>query len=113
MTARAANRESIPDVSRESTETLAGATNEPMKDGLATSGGIQDYYSRLAEFVGANIQSQMDFVQRLAGVRSPSDYVTMFNDHSSRQIETLTRQAEELVTLVEEIAGSASDKTTA
>ena len=81
-------------------ETL-GATDEPTAAGLSR---IQEYNTKIAEFVGINLQSQMDFVQRLATAKTPVDFVTMINDHSSRQIHTLTRQAEELVTLVEEIA---------
>ena len=51
----------------------------------------------------------MEFVQRLAGVKSPLDFVEIFNDHSRRLLATLAEQAKELAALVQEIAGSAAE----
>ena len=70
--------------------------------------GIQEYNSKVVEFAQANTQSHIEFVQRLAGVKSPFDCVEIFQDHSRQQLETLTEQAKELAKLGEEIAGSAS-----
>ena len=52
----------------------------------------------------------MEFVERLAGVKSPLDFMEIFNDHSRRQLTRLTEQAKELATLAQGIAGSATER---
>ena len=81
--------------------------------------GIAEYTSKVAEFATANIESHVEFVKRLSAVRSPVDVAEICQNHSSRQLKTLTEQAKVLTELIQEIAASASqplktqfDKTT-
>ena len=71
--------------------------------------GIQEYNSKVVEFTRANARSYMEFLQKLAGVKSPLDFMEIFNDHSRRQLTTLAEQAKELAALVQQTAGSASE----
>jgi len=84
------------------------ATDALQKSASTAIKGIQEYNSKVVEFAQANTQSHIEFVQRLAGVKSPFDCVEIFHNYSRQQLETLTEQAKELAKLGEEIAGSAS-----
>ena len=63
--------------SKEVFETIGAATNEAadvMKNSPSTAlKGMQDYNSKVIEFSQANTKSYVEFVQKLAAVKSPSD----------------------------------------
>ena len=113
-------RDQVPDIieptaewSEEALEAMGTATNEAaeaMQSSFSTAlKGIQEYNGKIVEFTQANTQSHIEFVQRLAGVKSPLEFVEIFNDHSRRLLATLAEQAKELAALVQEIAGSATE----
>ncbi len=105
--------EPTAEASKEAFQAVGTATNEAagaMQNSFSTAlKGIQEYNSKIVEFAAANAQSHMEFVQRLAGVKSPFDFVEICHDHSRQQLETLTEQAKELAKLSQDIAGSATE----
>ena len=82
--------------SKEALETFSTATNEAahaVQDCCSTaSKGMQDYSGKVAEFTQANIKSYVEFVQKLAGVKSPSEFVDVSTSHTRHQLETLAEQ---------------------
>lgn len=66
--------------------------------------GAQDYNNKVIEFAQANTKVALDFVQKLSGVKSPSDFIELSTDHSREQFETLTEQTKELAALAQKVA---------
>ena len=65
--------------------------------------GLQEYNSKLAEFTHANTASVVEFLQSLAGVKSPSEFVQVSTEHAKHQLETMTEQAKELAALSQKV----------
>ena len=99
--------EKAAESSREAFESIGAATNEAanvMKTCYSTAlKGMQDYNSKVVEFTQANTKSYIEFVQRLAGVKSPSEFIELSNDHARTQLMTMTEQAKQLAALAQQI----------
>ena len=65
--------------------------------------GAQDYNTKFIEFAQTNSEAAFDFVQKLSGVKSPSDFIELSTDHSRKQFETLTEQTKELAALAQKV----------
>ena len=65
--------------------------------------GIQEYNSKLTEFTQANTKSNFEFIQNLAGAKSPSEFVQISTDHAKHQLETMAEQAKELAELTQQM----------
>ena len=89
-------------------ETVTTATNDAtdaVQNGIArVLQGIQEYNGKVFEFTQSNTHSYVEFVHRMAGIKSPLDFLKNFHDHSRRQMATLSEQAEELASLIQKIA---------
>jgi hypothetical protein len=51
--------------------------------------GVQAYNKKLVEFTRANTTSAFDFVQKLYGIKSPSEFIELSTEHARRQTEAL------------------------
>ena len=93
--------------SKEALETFSTATNEAahaVQDCCSTAlKGMQDYSGKVAEFTQANIKSYVEFVQKLAGVKSPSEFVDVSTSHTRYQLETLAEQSKQLAALAQQV----------
>lgn len=77
---------------------------EMIKNSYSTAvKGAQDYNTKVIEFAQANTEAALDFVQKLSGVKSPSDFIELSTDHSRKQFETLTEQTKELAALAQKV----------
>ena len=92
---------------KEAFEKMSGVTveaTELIKNSYSTAvKGAQDYNTKVIEFAQANTEAALDFVQKLSGVKSPSDFVELSTDHSRKQFETLTEQTKELAALAQKV----------
>ena len=92
---------------KEALEKMSAATADAtnlMKDSYSTAvKGAQDYNTKVIEFAQANTEAARDFVQKLSGVKSPSDFIELSTDHSRKQFETLTEQTKELAALAQKV----------
>jgi phasin len=92
---------------KESFEKMSSATAEAtalIKDSYSTAvKGAQDYNAKFFEFAQNNTKAAIEFVQKLSGVKSPSDFIELSTDHSRKQFETLTEQTKELAALAQKI----------
>ena len=90
---------------KESFEKMSAATAEAtalIKDSYSTAvRGAQDYNAKFFEFAQNNTKAAIEFVQKLSGVKSPSDFIELSTDHSRKQFETLTEQTKELAALAQ------------
>ena len=92
---------------KEAFEKMSAATAEAtdlIKNSYSTAvKGAQDYNTKVIEFAQANTEATLDFVQKLSGVKSPSDFIELSTDHSRKQFETLTEQTKELAALAQKV----------
>ena len=92
---------------KEAFEKINAATAEAtdlIKNSYSTAvKGAQDYNTRVIEFAQTNTEAALDFVQKLSGVKSPSDFIELSTDHSRKQFETLTEQTKELAALAQKV----------
>ena len=66
--------------------------------------GLQDYNNKFLEFAHTNSNAAFDFVQRLHGVKSPTDFMELSTEHTRTQTQTVTDQTKLLAELVQKIA---------
>jgi len=92
---------------KEAFEKMSAATAEAtdlIKNSFSTAvKGAQDYNAKVIEFVQTNTKATVDFVQKLSGVKSPSEFIELSTDHSRTQFETLTEQTKELAALAQKV----------
>jgi phasin len=88
-------------------ERMSAATAEAtalIKDSYSTAvKGAQDYNAKLFEFAQNNTKAAIEFVQKLSGVKSPTDFIELSTDHSRKQFESLTEQTKELAALAQKV----------
>ena len=65
--------------------------------------GAQDYNNKVIEFTHANTNAAFDFVQKLSGVKSPSEFVELSTEHAHQQLESLTDQTKKLAALAQHV----------
>jgi phasin len=65
--------------------------------------GAQNYNNKVLEFAKTNTEASFDFVQKLSGVKSPSNFMELSTEHSRKQFETLTEQTKELAALAQKV----------
>jgi hypothetical protein len=79
-------------------------TADAMKNCYSTAvKGIQDYNNKLIEFTHANTKTAGDFAQRMFGLKSPSEFFELSADLAQQQLETLTKQTQQLATLAQQV----------
>jgi phasin len=93
--------------SKEGFEKIGAATSEAaevMTNCCSTAlKGIQEYNSKLIEFIQANAMSQVEFLQKLAGVKSPTELLELSTSHNRSQVERLADQAKHLTDLTKQV----------
>jgi phasin len=92
---------------KEAFEKMSAATAEAtalIKNSYSTAvKGAQDYNTKFIEFAQTNTEAAFDFVQKLSGVKSPSDFIELSTEHSRKQLEKLTEQTRELAALAQKV----------
>jgi phasin len=92
---------------KEGFEKMRAATAEAttlMKDNFSmTVKGAQDYQTKVTEFARINTEAAFDFAQKLASMKSPSEFFELSTNHSRKQFETLTEQGKELAMLAQKV----------
>ena len=92
---------------KEAFEKISAATAEAtdlIKNSFSTAvKGAQDYNNKVIEFAQTNTKVALEFVQKLSGAKSPSDFIELSTDHSRKQFETLTEQTKELAALAQKV----------
>ena len=68
------------------------------------SKGSTEYGLKVIEVARTNTNTYFDFVEKLFGVKSPSELVELTTAHSRTQFETATAQGKELAALVQKVA---------
>ena len=99
--------------SKEVLETFRTAADEAthaVHDSCAsTLKGMQDYSGKVMEFTQTNIKLHVEFLQKLAGVKSPSEFLEISTRHTRHQFETLAEQGKELAALAQQVTRDAAE----
>ena len=99
--------------SKEAFETVGAASTEAaelIKNCYSTAlQGMQDYNSKVMEFAQANTKSYVEFVQKLAGVKSPLEFIEISNEHARSRLTALAEQAKQLTTLAQQVTLSSTE----
>jgi len=102
------------DRSKEALETFSDAANEAnhvVQECCATAlKGMQNYSGKIMQFTQANIKSHVEFVQKLASAKSPSEFIEMSTGHTRHQLETLAEQGKELAALAQQVTRDAAEQ---
>ena len=113
---------------RETTEKTAAQAKEAFEDvsaATAAAGNLvrdtystaarsaQEYNAKVIEFAQTNTQTNLEFVQKLSSVKSPTEFFELSTNHSRKQFETLAEQARELLSLSQKTMLTATERTQA
>ena len=84
---------------RETFENMGAATTQAVIKASSSTAlkGIQDFNNKFLEFAHTNTNAAFDFVQRLHGVKSPSEFMELSTEHTRNQIQAVTEQTKQLV----------------
>ena len=98
---------------KETYEKMNAATTEAadlIKNSYSTAmKGMQDYNNKIIEFTQANTDAAFDFVQKMSGVKSPSEFLELWTEHARKQVETLTEQSKQLVALAQKVTHATAE----
>jgi hypothetical protein len=70
----------------------------------------QEYNAKVIEFAQTNTQTNLEFVQKLSNVKSPTEFLELSTNHSRKQFETLAEQAGELLSLAQKTVLTATER---
>jgi Phasin protein len=71
----------------------------------------QNYNAKVLEFASANCNANVDYLTRLARIKSPSEFIELTTSHMRVQADAMTWQARELTEMTQQLlptAGHAS-----
>ena len=66
--------------------------------------GMQEYNEKVTEFAQANTKAQLEFMQKLAGLRTPTEFFEVSTKHTRQQTERLTEQGKLLTALAQRVS---------
>jgi phasin len=68
------------------------------------SKGYSEYSAKLMEMMKASSTANLDFMQSLIGVKSPSEAMELWTSHAKTQFETFTAHSKQLAELTQKVA---------
>ena len=89
------NLSGTPDLMRNITQ-----TTDVMRNVMQTT---QDYNAKVLEFASANCNATVDYLTKLASVKSPSEFIDLTTSHVRVQTDALTWQARELTEMTQKL----------
>ncbi len=94
-------RESFGKTLETGAETVRG-----VQEGITSAvENVRDLNVRLIEMTRRNTNAAFDFAREIAEAKSPPDLVEAWTAHATKQFDTLTKQAGELTTLINDSPG--------
>ena len=63
----------------------------------------EEYRLRMFQFMKANLNAMLEYAERLATVKSPTEFIELSSSHACKQFETITAQTTELGTLAQKL----------
>ena len=92
---------------------VALAVSDNIQDDVSAAAKVaEDYRSKVFEFVKANMADTLQYAQRLANVKSPSEFIELSTRHARKQFETMTAQTAELTSLTQKLTACSPEQLT-
>ena len=63
----------------------------------------EEYRLRIFQFMKANLNGMLEYAERLATVKSPTEFIELSTTYARKQFETVTAQTQELGTLAQKL----------
>jgi phasin len=94
----------------EKVSAAASAATDQMKNAYSTTfKGAQDYSTKVLEFAHANINASFEHARKLSSVKSPTEFFALSNDHLRQQFEIMSRQAQELAAIAQQMTAATAE----
>ena len=91
------------------TQAAAGETTKVMEQTYsAASKGAADFNLHLLDIAQANMNAAFDFARQLTRVTSPSEFFELSTAQVRKQVETLTKQTQDLTHLAQKVTTQAA-----
>jgi hypothetical protein len=104
----------IQEQAKEALEDVSAATaaaGNLVQDTYSTAvRSAQEYNAKVIEFAQTNTQTNLEFVQKLSNVKSPTEFLEFSTNHSRKQFETLAEQARQLLSLAQKTVLTPSER---
>ena len=81
-----------------------GLTPPALTEMSSAAKAAEEYRLRMFQFMKANLNATLDYAQRLATVKSPTEFIELSTNHARQQFETITAQTTELGTLAQKLS---------
>jgi phasin len=92
----------------EKTKATAEETTKVLEQTYSTvAKGAADFNRQWLEMVRANINSTLDFVHQLIGVKSPTEFLELSSAHARKQFGTFAEQTQHLMGLTQKVTTDA------
>jgi hypothetical protein len=72
---------------------IEGQTHEAQRQLPAQAEAIKGYHAEAVELINANVNATLDYVWRLAEVRSPAEFIVLSTKQACRHFELIMTQA--------------------
>jgi phasin len=88
----------------EKTKAAAEQTNKALEQTFATATkGVAEFNQKWLEMARHNVNAAFDLADRLAAVKSPSEFFELSAEHARKQVETFGKQAQHLASLAQKL----------
>ncbi len=99
--------EAASKVAEDATAAVANAANSYGGVFASSFKASQDYQAKLIHFFQTNLEANVAFAQKLAGTKTPADFVQLATSHARERAEALSDQARQLAELGQEASRKA------
>ena len=96
------NFEKMSVAASEATNLMKNASTTALK-------GAQEYSAKVMEFTKTNIDSALAHFTKLSSVKTPTEFFALSSEHARQQFEVLSRQAQELASIAQKMATTATE----
>lgn len=81
-----------------------GLTAPALKEMSSAAKAAEDYRSRMFQFMKMNLNTMLEFAERLATVKTPTEFIEVSTNHARKQFDTIAAQTNELRTLAQKLS---------
>jgi hypothetical protein len=95
------------DLAQKTTESAHEATKDFEQAYSSVAKDAAEFNRQWFEMMRGNASSTIEFMQQLAGVKSPTEFLELSTIHSRKQFETFTEQSQQLMSLAQKVTNGA------
>lgn len=81
-----------------------GLTGPALTEMSSAAKAAEDYRSRMFLFMKANLNTMLEYAERLATVKSPTEFIEVSTTHARKQFDTIAEQTNELREIAQKLS---------